>query len=931
MSARGISASRTTERAVGRRAVGPFLGLLALLVVWERVHCHAFSALSKAEEHELRKELRELKEEEAQLQKIMKTLAWPKLTCFQAFGKTYNLPLRDRTASKSPTTAELGYLGGFFDGDGCVSPRTNLSGCQLKISQVAVNAKVLILFRRFFGGGICIHSQGIGIKQPVLRWSISGEKARAAARQLCKVCLSKTEQLQLASNWACDKDERQLVADKLHELKRCPPNIPKQSRSSWAHLAGLLDSDGCILLDPSHMSLSLRISQKYEALLVRSKTFLNSKLGTPIAKVYALRASYVLQVAGKKAVQVVLNKLLNAGLTVKSRTAKCALSLREDNDASIREQISSATTGNQGRYTRLDAEGCKRSKRIHRLQTEKRQAQRRNDSDLVAQLERDVAGLQLHHKIENVKTSILRRTEDIQKLLFEGFTPLHHAAEFGLEKVLQRLLMARADVERRTREGLTATFIAAQEGRLQTVHLLLEAKAQLNAPKALTVPPAPAPLSPAPTAPAAPAAAAAVGRGQPAKAEVAKTQMPEGCTPLYAAAACNHLDVVKYLLAAGAEKEARSTASPLYIAAYKGHTAIVKSLLAARASLAPRSASTEGSTTLSPLLAAVEMAHLDTLQVLLDAKANLAKEGMTALMAAIRHDNGQVVQKLLQAGVPKDKLDAGWAPMHMAANYNATQVLKVLLAQRAQLELAGGNGATPLYVAAKNGHKEVLSALLEVRADPQKVRKDGWTPLQVACSQGHVEVVQQLLQAGVDKNKAKENGTTPLFLACSQGHLEVVQCLLEARADKDKASERRGAPLHVAAANCHVKVINCLLEARAKVNETRQDGCTPLFLAARSGSPQAVTFLLNALADQERCQEDGLRPLQIAAAGGHVETSRILLGFQQYPRGDSSNPDSDPGLEGPDDQVRSWRNAMSLPSAPPRSASKPRRRTRCAP
>eukprot|EP00913_Durusdinium_trenchii_P031363 g29366.t1 len=393
---------------------------------------------------------------------------------------------------------------------------------------------------------------------------------------------------------------------------------------------------------------------------------------------------------------------------------------------------------------------------------------------------------------------LLQNHADPNFAVGEGFTPLHHAAEFGLEKVLQRLLMARADVERRTREGLTATFIAAQE------------------------------LQPQPSA--------------PAKAEVAKTQMPEGCTPLYAAAACNHLDVVKYLLAAGAEKdtakEARSTASPLYIAAYKGHTAIVKSLLAARASLAPRSASTEGSTTLSPLLAAVEMAHLDTLQVLLDAKANLAKEGMTALMAAIRHDNGQVVQKLLQAGVPKD-----WRIE------NGRQIRNDL---EAQLELAGGNGATPLYVAAKNGHKEVLSALLEVRADPQKVRKDGWTPLQVACSQGHVEVVQQLLQAGVDKNKAKETWHGLNF------------CL-------DKASERRGAPLHVAAANCHVKVINCLLEARAK----------------------AVTFLLNALADQERCQEDGLRPLQIAAAGasrrvrserrGHVETSRILLGFQQYP------------------------------------------------
>ncbi|CAK9056102.1 unnamed protein product [Durusdinium trenchii] len=419
----GISASRTTERAFGRRAVGPLLGLLALLVVWERVHCHAFSALSKAEEHGLRKELRELKEEEAQLQKFMKTLAWPKLTCFQAFGETYNLPLRSRTANKSPTAAELGYLGGFFDGDGCVRPHADLSGCQLRITQLAVNAKVLILFRRFFGGGICIHSQGIGIQQPVLQWVISGEKARAAARQLCKVCLSKTEQLQLASNWPCDKDERRLLACKLHELKQCPPKIKKQSRPSWAHLAGLFDSDGCIHLS-QRMSLSLILTQKYEALLVRSKTFLNSKLGTPIAKVYARRACkcHDLIISEQKAVQVVLNKLLSTGLTVKSCTAKCALSLREDNHALIREQISSTTTGNQGRYTRLDLEGCKRSQRIQRLQKKKRQAQKRNDSDLVAQLERNITGLQLHHKIENVKTSIHRRTEDIQKLLCQGIS-----------------------------------------------------------------------------------------------------------------------------------------------------------------------------------------------------------------------------------------------------------------------------------------------------------------------------------------------------------------------------------------------------------------------------------------------------------------------------------------------------------------------------
>ena len=43
----------------------------------------------------------------------------------------------------------------------------------------------------------------------------------------------------------------------------------------------------------------------------------------------------------------------------------------------------------------------------------------------------------------------------------------------------------------------------------------------------------------------------------------------------------------------------------------------------------------------------------------------------------------------------------------------------------AQLELAGGNGATPLYVAAKNGHKEVLSALLEAIETSQRGKTNG--------------------------------------------------------------------------------------------------------------------------------------------------------------------------------------------------------------
>ena len=376
------------------------------------IPCHAFSTLSKAEDHSV---LKQLKDEEDELKQYVDTLVWPKLTCFQAFGKTYKLPLRSRIASKSPTAAELAYLGGFFDGDGCVTREYSLSGCMLQVAQLAINAEVLILFRQFLGGSICAKDQGMGMRQPTLQWTVHGGKARAAARQLSNVCLSKAEQLQLAINWPDDKDARQLVADKLQQLKRSPPKF--RSKSSWAHLAGFFDSDGCIHIRSYGAYLSLDIFQKYAPLLLQSKVFLDLKLGASHVHVQQCRGGYELAVYDQKTVYIILQKLFNAGLIVKRATTELALSLPENSHLAIREKMSVATTGNQGRYARLDAEGCKRAKHIKGLQTSKYNAQRKNDADLVAQLQSQLASLKLKHEIENAKCRICRRRLDIQQLL----------------------------------------------------------------------------------------------------------------------------------------------------------------------------------------------------------------------------------------------------------------------------------------------------------------------------------------------------------------------------------------------------------------------------------------------------------------------------------------------------------------------------------
>ena len=378
---------------------------------------------TKANGHEV---LKGLENEDTRLAQYMETLVWPKLTCFHAFGQTYKLPFRSRAAGnrKSPTSAQLEYLGGFFDGDGCVACKSDLTACWLSMGQVAINAEVLVLFVEFFGGCIYRQANGQGIRQPKLQWQVHCQEARAAAKQLSSVCLGKREQLDLVSNWWDNKDERQLVADQLREQKKRPPTIPSELSLSWPYLAGLSDSAGCIKLRPNQNSkaVKLEITQKYKALLLLSKAFLDRQFEESGAEIYSCtKSAFRLEITDQKTVRTLLQELLKAGLMIKASTARCALAPHR-NHASMREQLSATITGNQGRYTRLDAQGCQRSKSIKSLRSKMRADQRKHDSKSVEQLENQLATLQLHHDIENAKCRIRRRKEDIKMLLAAGAT-----------------------------------------------------------------------------------------------------------------------------------------------------------------------------------------------------------------------------------------------------------------------------------------------------------------------------------------------------------------------------------------------------------------------------------------------------------------------------------------------------------------------------
>ena len=75
-----------------------------------------------------------------QISRLLRRLRLPPPGDFFSHGNLYRLPLRAEDAfgaRAQPSLAQLEYMAGFFDGDGCVSAENSLSGCRLFVAQSA--------------------------------------------------------------------------------------------------------------------------------------------------------------------------------------------------------------------------------------------------------------------------------------------------------------------------------------------------------------------------------------------------------------------------------------------------------------------------------------------------------------------------------------------------------------------------------------------------------------------------------------------------------------------------------------------------------------------------------------------------------------------------------------------------------------------------
>lgn len=194
------------------------------------------------------------------------------------------------------------------------------------------------------------------------------------------------------------------------------------------------------------------------------------------------------------------------------------------------------------------------------------------------------------------------------------------------------------------------------------------------------------------------------------------------------------------------------------------------------------------------------------------------KDGMRALMYAVRHGQLEIVDMLMEYGAFADTEVSRWwmepTPLHSAALHGQYEITVMLLEDVDDVDCRNEYGYTPFLVAARWKHLQVLSTLLEAGADIHAQDNNGYSALDWAAGAGNYEMMEYLIKNGFDVNLKGPPGTwserTALHFAVEHGRNEVVRLLLDSDADASITNKNGQTAYEAALFYNHPEIANIL-------------------------------------------------------------------------------------------------------------------------
>ena len=329
-----------------------------------------------------------------------------------------------------------------------------------------------------------------------------------------------------------------------------------------------------------------------------------------------------------------------------------------------------------------------------------------------------------------------------------------------------------------------------------------------------------------------------------AGADVNAGQIPPLCHAVYQ----NNTAIAEYLIDHGARVNYPEDMGPLQIAPYiSNNIEMVKLLIA-------RGADINAGIVATALHRATWMEHKDIIELLIQHGANVnAKDkwGYTPLSYAVYKDDYLYLMNILIAnGAEVDTKDpSGETYLHYAATAGRTEAVKLLLEAGANINTKSDRGQTAVH------------AILDIRnSDYNRYRQSK-------------DTVELLLSKGADVNLKDKDGRTPLHLAAESADGHIVELLLDKGAKVDEKDDESGfTALHHAARFGNKNVAELLIAKGADINTKDKQGHTPLYVAANHDYKLAE-LLMNKGADSGIRTESGRTLLQLAQQRKQTEST----------------------------------------------------------
>jgi len=381
-----------------------------------------------------------------------------------------------------------------------------------------------------------------------------------------------------------------------------------------------------------------------------------------------------------------------------------------------------------------------------------------------------------------------------------------------------------------------------------------------------------------------------------------------GLTALQLAAEKGQEGMVRYLLANGADIDARDQPgnTALHVAVRKGYRTIATLLLDAGSDVNVRDYN--GNAPIHESLTAGDNFAMTSMLLDRGADPNLKNgSGSTALhMTVLLRTDVSGAELLINRGASIDPRDrAGNTPLMLAVEAADREFAELFLSHDADIFARNNKGLTPAegalsygaevcswfftgerlnqtdnegrsvlhFAVLMNVNPDTLKVLLDAGSLPNLRDSNGESPLLYAVKQGNIPLAVTLLNKKADLFLENNEGTTALIKAFEQGP-DFTVSLLSNRLEQE---DRWGSTALFHAVHWEYPVIvEALLSAGADVNHRNQQGSTALHEAVHTGSVEITSILLAAGADPDTGDNLGHTPVHDAVSWGSFNILKLL-------------------------------------------------------